>query len=227
MTRIAAICTDGDGTLWDSEEMLFRIFIQMLADRGHVFTLEDYRSVVGQSTEHATEIMFKRFCLNERSEDFIAERRARSIEILPQVRSMPGARAFLEMGVRAGLPIALVSSALTPHVSALLDLLDFRHYFTKIIVGDTPELQGCLKPHPKPYLLAARLLDVNPTRCLAVEDTHHGAMSAWRAGMIVVAAPHRFSPRENFPPTLAHHVLPEGKTLGDFNLAQVEHLLPF
>lgn len=227
MPGIAAICTDGDGTLWDSEEMLFRIFIQMLAERGHDLTLDDYRAVVGQSTERATEILFARFGLDERPEAFIAERRSRIKASLPDVRAMPGAETFLAMGKEAGLPLALVSSAEMSHVSALLDLLDFRRFFRHVIVGDTPGLEGFHKPHPKPYLLAARRLGVDPALCLAAEDTLHGATSARRAGMIVLAAPHRFSPRENFTYDVAHHVLPEGMTLGDIKIATIGHLLPF
>ena len=34
------------------------------------------------------------------------------------------------------------------------------------------------KPHPEPYLIAARLLGVLPTDCLAIEDSASGVASA-------------------------------------------------
>lgn len=42
------------------------------------------------------------------------------------------------------------------------------------------------KPSPDPYLLGARLLAVDPSRCVALEDTASGATSAQRAGAVVV-----------------------------------------
>ena len=45
------------------------------------------------------------------------------------------------------------------------------------------------KPNPEPYLLAARLLGVDPTRCLVFEDSETGAEAAHRAGCVVVQVP--------------------------------------
>ena len=45
------------------------------------------------------------------------------------------------------------------------------------------------KPNPEPYLLAARLLGVDPARCLVFEDSETGAEAAHRAGCVVVQVP--------------------------------------
>lgn len=45
------------------------------------------------------------------------------------------------------------------------------------------------KPAPDPYLLAAELLGVAPTRCLVFEDSETGAEAAHRAGCTVVQVP--------------------------------------
>ena len=42
------------------------------------------------------------------------------------------------------------------------------------------------KPAPDLYLLAAKKLGVDPTRCVAYEDAELGMESARRAGMVVV-----------------------------------------
>jgi beta-phosphoglucomutase-like phosphatase (HAD superfamily) len=46
------------------------------------------------------------------------------------------------------------------------------------------------KPHPEPYVEAARLLGVRPDECLAIEDSPTGVTSARDAGCRVVAVPH-------------------------------------
>ncbi len=54
------------------------------------------------------------------------------------------------------------------------------------------------KPAPDVYLEAARRLDVEPARAVAVEDSHNGIRAAKAAGMGAVAIPnHRFPPGED------------------------------
>ena len=45
------------------------------------------------------------------------------------------------------------------------------------------------KPHPDPYLLAARLLGVDPYACVALEDSATGATSARAAGCLTIVVP--------------------------------------
>ena len=61
------------------------------------------------------------------------------------------------------------------------------------------------KPHPEPYLLAARLLGVDPARCLAFEDSETGARSAHAAGMTVVQIPDIVPATGDY----AHHIAPD------------------
>ena len=39
------------------------------------------------------------------------------------------------------------------------------------------------KPHPEPYLMGAKLLGVNPTECLVIEDAPAGIRAAHAGGM--------------------------------------------
>jgi beta-phosphoglucomutase-like phosphatase (HAD superfamily) len=45
------------------------------------------------------------------------------------------------------------------------------------------------KPHPEPYLTAARRLGVEPAHCVVVEDSPSGVAAAEAAGAAVVAVP--------------------------------------
>ncbi len=45
------------------------------------------------------------------------------------------------------------------------------------------------KPAPEPFLLAARRLGIPPEHCLALEDSHHGVLSASSAGMMTIMIP--------------------------------------
>jgi beta-phosphoglucomutase-like phosphatase (HAD superfamily) len=58
--------------------------------------------------------------------------------------------------------------------------------FTVTVTGDDVVRP---KPDPEPYLLAAKLLDAAPERCVALEDSPSGVTSATGAGCQVVAVP--------------------------------------
>ena len=59
--------------------------------------------------------------------------------------------------------------------------------FAATIVGDEVR-RG--KPHPEPYLAAARALSVSPRDCVALEDSPTGLRSATAAGCHVIVIPH-------------------------------------
>ncbi|HXA59121.1 MAG TPA: HAD family hydrolase, partial [Streptosporangiaceae bacterium] len=61
-----------------------------------------------------------------------------------------------------------------------------REHFTITLAGDEVTHP---KPDPEPYLTAARLLGVDPARCVALEDSPTGVASAEGAGCVTVAIP--------------------------------------
>jgi beta-phosphoglucomutase-like phosphatase (HAD superfamily) len=52
------------------------------------------------------------------------------------------------------------------------------------------------KPHPDPYIEAARRLGVAPELCLALEDSHNGVRAASSAGMMTIMVPDLLDPTE-------------------------------
>jgi HAD superfamily hydrolase (TIGR01509 family) len=97
----------------------------------------------------------------------------------------PGARELLASLRTAGVPCALVTMSYTRFVEPILAGLP-DDTFAAVVTGDTVD-NG--KPHPEPYLTAARLLDVLASDCLAIEDSPTGVTSAEAAGCRVLCAP--------------------------------------
>lgn len=95
----------------------------------------------------------------------------------------PGARELVLAYADAGVPQALV----TMSYAVLADPIAASLPLAAVVTGDRVT-RG--KPHPEPYLTAARMLDVQPAACLAVEDSETGATSATEAGCQVLAVPH-------------------------------------
>jgi beta-phosphoglucomutase-like phosphatase (HAD superfamily) len=73
------------------------------------------------------------------------------------------------------------------------------------------------KPHPEPYLHAARLLGVDPARCVAIEDSNTGARSAEAAGCVVLVV-------ENHVPVAPGERRVFLPTLQGLTVAEVAHL---
>jgi beta-phosphoglucomutase-like phosphatase (HAD superfamily) len=71
-------------------------------------------------------------------------------------------------------------------IEAALDRLGITEAMS---VWHSAEWEPLGKPHPGAYLTTADKLGVDPTACLAFEDSFHGAISAKSARMRVVAVP--------------------------------------
>lgn len=60
------------------------------------------------------------------------------------------------------------------------------------------------KPNPDPYLKAAELLGVQPSHCLALEDSHNGVRAAHAAGMMTVMVPDLLEPTDEMHDLCVH-----------------------
>ncbi|NYF58856.1 HAD family hydrolase [Micromonospora purpureochromogenes] len=178
---------DMDGTLVDSEKLWDVALRELAAEYGG--TLSDFarRAVIGTSMAESMRIVHDDLGQPERdpqaSIDWI---NARILELFRTgLRWRPGALTLLRAVRAAGIPTALVTSSGRPLVEVALDTLG-RDSFDAVVCGDEVDLA---KPHPEPYLTAARLLDVPIGRCVAIEDSPTGVASALAAGAAVLAVP--------------------------------------
>jgi len=223
--RIPAVFYDLDGTLADTEEILFGIWVEMIAAVGGVFTLDDYLGIIGTPEDEKVPELLARFGIAEDPKAFYARFQALLKErIATDLKPMPGAGESLKKSRAIGAPIGLVTSATDWHAEHALTALGFKDFFypSTRVTAETPGLLR-RKPHPDPYLLAARRMRVRPGGCVAFEDSVHGATAARTAGMLVVGVPHRLTSRAKLE-AVAHHVIPEGQTIGDFLFTDIPNL---
>ncbi len=82
-----------------------------------------------------------------------------------------------------GYLLGFVSGASYARLARLLSQEFFKN-LDVIITGD--KVDNC-KPHPEPYLNAAKALSISPTGCIVVENAPMGIESAKRAGMFCIA----------------------------------------
>ena len=79
---------------------------------------------------------------------------------------------------RPGVPYGLVTSSQRVFAEAVLASTGMTFPVTVCAEDVT-----ATKPDPAPYLLAAKLLDADPARCVVLEDSPNGVASATAAGL--------------------------------------------
>ncbi|TDC36717.1 HAD family phosphatase [Micromonospora sp. 15K316] len=178
---------DMDGTLVDSEKLWDVALQELAAVYGGTLSDDARRAIVGTVMADSMRILHEDLGQPERdlqvSADWID---ARILELFRTGLSWrPGAMALLTAVRAAGIPTALVTSSGRPLVEVALETLG-RENFDVVVCGD--EVVAA-KPHPEPYLTAARLLGVPIERCVAIEDSATGVASALAAGAAVLAVP--------------------------------------
>ena len=95
----------------------------------------------------------------------------------------PGLMDFLSVAQKAGIKMAVATSAITANADFTLDGLNIRGYFDAVI-DSTMVIKG--KPDPQIYLKAAEELNISPENCVVLEDALAGIQSAKSAGMDVI-----------------------------------------
>lgn len=134
-----------------------------------------------------------RFVTDEYLDKLVANKSVAYQEKLTQLETLPiypGLSDFLAQIQQQGLIIGLVTGALKAEVQLVLQRAKLESYFSVIVAGDDINQS---KPEPDGYLLAVKLINQNypnlnlqPSECLAIEDTYAGIEAAKKAGIQVV-----------------------------------------
>ncbi|CAA9351999.1 MAG: hypothetical protein AVDCRST_MAG24-1857 [uncultured Nocardioidaceae bacterium] len=193
-----------DGTLVDTEPYWVAAETEVVTAHGNgAWTKEDALHLVGNDLLVSGSLLKERGDVRlpvERIVELLMDGVVRRIrEAVPW---RPGARELLAELREQRVPCALVTMSYERLVGPVLDSVATGS-FDVVVTGDNVA-HG--KPHPEPYLHAARLLGVEPTDCVAIEDSNPGATSAEAAGCRVLVIEAHVSvepgPGRVFLPTL-------------------------
>ncbi|MDJ0377705.1 HAD family hydrolase [Cryobacterium sp. PH31-L1] len=184
----AAVLWDMDGTIVDTEPYWMRAETELVAEFGGVWTHDDGMLLVGSGLWNSAAILQSRG-VDLTADAIVARLTDRVQEQLAEhgIPWRPGSRELLQQLKAAGVPTALVTMSVERMARQIIDLIDFAA-FDVVVAGDMVENS---KPHPDPYLVAARHLGVNPAECISIEDSVPGVASAVAAGTITIAVPHQ------------------------------------
>lgn len=178
-----------DGLLLDTE----RLFMDALITVAKPFDMEDdavrafFVSLVGSSADKTMAALSGflpagidpvQFDRDWRAAN--ARQRAGPVPLRPHVGTIVPRLAA------AGHRMAVVTSTKRAPAEDHLHSAGLLAYFECIVAGDeVPHT----KPHPAPYVQAAAMLGVDPTRCAAFEDSDTGTQAAVAAGCVTTQIP--------------------------------------
>lgn len=185
---IDAIIFDMDGVLIDSENLWQQSELALFAEVGVELNEDHLRQTRGLVTSEMVHHWCNRFHIRSVEPEELMRRYDQGMveRMRNGVPLQEGAREALRFFREKGLPVALASCSTHDHIDAVLDTHDLRDQFD-VVVSAAGAMPG--KPHPEVYLHTARELGAEPSRCLAIEDTFFGVISARAARMKVLAMP--------------------------------------
>lgn len=189
MKEIKAIISDMDGTLIDTEPLSIQTFKQGLLEmklpvrEEFIKTLEANIGVPLNDKRNLFEIEYgKDFDFDYLNE--YTNKNLIPIAIKNGITTKTGTLELLKYIKLSKLPLALCTSTISSWTDAFLSTAKIdKSLFDVVVCGDHVKKR---KPDPECYLLACKLLEVSPDKCIVFEDSIVGVIAASLAGCNVI-----------------------------------------
>lgn len=180
---------DLDGTLVDTMPLHYRAWDEAMRRVGMPGTLdaELFYSLGGVPTRRVAELIAAHYGLTIDPERVFHDKEEAFMAIQAEAGLIAPTVEFARK-MAATHPLAVASGGPRLVVERTLELAGLRPLFKAVVSADDVT-HG--KPAPDMFLLAAKLMGVEPTRCLVFEDAAPGIQAAKAAGMQVVVVPSR------------------------------------
>jgi beta-phosphoglucomutase len=195
LPAILGVIFDMDGVLTDSEPLINAAAIAMFKEKGLVVQPSDFVPFVGAGENRYIGGVAEKYLFP--LDLPAAKRRTYEIylELVPtQLKAFPGALELVSACRRAGLRLAVASSADEVKIVANLRQIGLPpDTWDAVVTGDEV---GPKKPAPDIFLSAAAKLGLAPVQCVVVEDALNGVQAAKAAGMRCLAVAQTFPAAE-------------------------------
>lgn len=186
MDQVKAVIFDMDGVLIDSEKFWKQAESEVFSSLD-VNVLDEFTALTkSMTTKEVTRFWYKRFPWSGLTLHAVEEKVVcRVMELIKTENcEMKGIKTFIESLHGSGFKIGLATNSPSIIIPVVLNKLGIAHYFNAVTSADEVS-RG--KPDPAVYELTANKLQVDPTLCIAIEDSYSGILAAKSAGMKTAA----------------------------------------
>jgi beta-phosphoglucomutase len=185
LKNFKAVFFDMDGILVDSMPYHFISWFETLKKYGVRITVDDVYEMEGAKWDKVVRLGFKRE--NKRLTEAVALKICNERKILfrKYIKKFvfDGIENFLKKLKAKKFILGLVSGSSLSEAKNMLPKAVFNIFDVKV-TGDIVKFG---KPHPEPYLTAAKNLNLPVEKCLVIENAPYGIKSAKSAGMFCIA----------------------------------------
>jgi HAD superfamily hydrolase (TIGR01509 family) len=184
---IRAIVFDFDGLILDTEEPVYRSWLEVYQAHGEELPFERWVQIVGSTTtgfhpQHHLEERLRRALPKE-----VLDRRiVRRTELVLAQKLLPGVVQHIDQAKALGLKIGVASSSTAEWVRGHMARLGILEKFDCLRCRDDV---ASAKPEPDLYIAVLECLGVAASDAIAIEDSPNGVLAAKRAGLRCVAIP--------------------------------------
>jgi len=160
------------------------------------WSAKDQDRIIGLGVHDLYMLLANTYHLQKTKEEFLAIYQEMANEIYGHKVSLTeGFTELLSALNNNNIPVALASSSPVSWIHIMLERFGLRDSFRVVVSAD--ELAGEGKPSPAIYLLTAKRLGVRPDRCIAIEDSQNGVLSAKNAEMFCVGFRNGFNEEQD------------------------------
>ncbi|WP_299345682.1 HAD family phosphatase [uncultured Pseudoxanthomonas sp.] len=200
----AAVIFDMDGLMLDSERAIIACLAEAARERGHDLPELLWLSMVGHSEAVCRHLLDEAVGEAERERILRRSHVLYDAVVAAGMPHRPGIIEMLDFLQVQGIPRAVATSTRRPLALKKLEAAGLLTRFDAICTSSDVEHP---KPAPDIYLLAARSLGIEPSRCLVLEDSPTGVRAALAAGMYPIQIPDLLVP-DDAVRALGHLILP-------------------
>lgn len=192
MKKYELIIFDCDGTLVDSEPLTNRLIATLINERGiEISTEECLERFAGKTIGHITSFI-EEHTPDHDAHSFEVEYRSRCQTIFEEeLKPVEGVEELLDA---LTVPYCVASNGPMEKMAVTLPSSGLDKYFTKTNTFSAYQV-GAWKPKPDLFLHAAKMMNVDPSKSLVIEDTWSGIMGAVNGGIDVWAYNPHLDPR--------------------------------
>ncbi len=179
-----ALIFDMDGTLVDSGQLHEVAWTKALTQYGIPVERDYMRSLAGVPTLETVIAVLEKFDIDfDATPNDVSDLKVQTVKELMFDYVKPTALAELVRYYRGKKPMAVGTGAQTQEAHAVLNECALLDAFGAVVGADQV---ADPKPSPDTFLRCAKLLGVDPARCVVFEDSPLGLSAAQNAGMAAV-----------------------------------------
>jgi len=181
---IHAVIFDMDGVLVDSEFLHIKAEKKTFSPYGIELSKEEINTYMGMGVKMMLKSLIQKYSLPLTGEALFRIHEKNLSEIFQEeLEMMPGAMEIISYLKNRKIKLALASSSSLYLINLILQKMHLKSIFDVVLSGE--EVANG-KPFPDIFIKTAELLNVQPDRCVVIEDSKNGVTAAKNAGMLCI-----------------------------------------